>query len=314
MRSILAAPLAAAVSIGFGLVSPALAATSGQTAGNAGQQNAGQQTANNAQQAGATGNSGQATQCLQDVRSFRAKMQQDGYWLNGYNGMGYAFVPAAPVVAPGGAANNPHNGNGPWGNQRWNSRPGYDLRTLTMAAHILARHGNEQTCENVLNTAQNIYHRYAADLSSHGVTGAGVANWRQQQIAHARPVTQIKQNFRLQDINGTDVRNRNDKLLGNVDSVVLNPKSGRIAYLLVTYGGGAFGIGSSTTAVPWHDFQATPGLNTLVLHATEETLSKAPKVNPDQFGNGVATSQIRQQVDSYWQSHVKKQAGNKANG
>ena len=55
-------------------------------------------------------------------------MQQQGYWLDGYNGMAYAFVPAAPGVALGGAANNPHPANssnprGAWGNLRWNSRP-----------------------------------------------------------------------------------------------------------------------------------------------------------------------------------------------
>ena len=191
--------------------------------------------------------------------------------------------------------------------------PGYELRTLTLAAHILARNGNAQTCENVLHSAQNLYQHYSSELAAHGVTGASVTQWRQHQIAQARPVTQIKQNFRLQNINGTDVRNRNDKLLGNVNNVVMNPKTGRIAYLLVTYGGGAFGIGSSTTAVPWHDFQATPGLNTLVLNTTEHTLSDAPKVNPSHFANGKATHGIRQQVDAFWQSHLK-QSGNTANG
>lgn len=319
MRSIIAAPLAAVASIGFALGSPALAATSGQTGGSqslsasmvgnngASQANNGagnsSENAAGAQQAGA-GNSA----CLKHVQAFQTRMQKDGYWLNGYRGMGYGFFPAGPVVATGGAAHNNGNettnaGSGPWGNVG-TGRPGYDMRTLTAAAVILGRNGNEQTCETLLHNAQSIYKKYTAVLAQHGVNGPGVTKWRQAQIAKAKPVTQMQQNFRLQNINGMQVRNPQDKVLGSVNDVVLNPQSGKIAYLVISYGGGVFGIGSNNTAVPWQDFAATPGLNTLVLNTTEQALKNAPKVNPDQFDNGVATKKIDDQVNAYWQSHV----------
>ena len=333
-----AARLAAAASICFAFGTPAFAAQAQNAGGaqslsaSAANNEAGSanvnSTSGNPQQAGnsqpaghagtQTANAGNGGQCMQNVRSFENKMQQDGYWLNGYSGMGYAFVPAAPAVPTAGAArnNNGNNGSGnangngnanaagPWGNVRWDTRPGFELRTLAGAADVLARQGDQQICEHVLQAAQTIYHRYTADLAKAGVNGPGVTNWRRQQIAHAVPVTQMQENFRLQDITGTDVRNDKDNLLGSVNDVVLDPHSGKIAYVIVNYGGGIFGIGSSNTAVPWQDFAATPGLNTLVLNTTEQVLKDAPQVNPNQFANGPTGGKIDQRLDAYWSKHL----------
>lgn len=327
MRSMLTVPLAAVATIGIAFASPAMAAIT--NAGGSGQNpSAGAVTNGNSTQAsGRSGNGNDAaarqavgirnSQCLRDVRAFQTKMQKDGYWLNGYRDMGYGFFPPQPAVATGGAAHNngsgtTKRGSGPWGNGGLTGRPGFDLRTLIAAAVILGRHGNEQSCENVLHSAQNIYHGYTAELARHGVNAPGVTKWREAQMAKAKPVTQLRQDFRLGNIKGTQVRSPADHVLGSVNDVVLNPHSGKVAYLLVSFGGGAFGIGSSTTAVPWRDFYATPGLNTLVLKTTEQALNHAPKVNPNQFGAGPGSSKIDQQVGAYWRSHLG--GGNRAKG
>src|SRR3954454_7431227 len=70
--------------------------------------------------------------CLQELRAFGQAMNQDGYWLSGWQ-------PArgAPPA-------------GPWGQVNWPASPDGQLRTLYSAAHLLAARGDEQTCETLL--------------------------------------------------------------------------------------------------------------------------------------------------------------------
>ena len=45
-------------------------------------------------------------------------------------------------------------------------------------------------------------------------------------------------------------------------------------------------------------------LNTLVLNSTEQALSNALKINPDQFGAGAGNKKVDRQVNAYWKSHL----------
>jgi hypothetical protein len=76
-------------------------------------------------------------------------MEKDGRWLGG-SGYGYGY-PMAGYGYP--MERNPAETTTAY----LDARPGYDVRMLVAAANILARHGEQQSCERVLATTRKIY-------------------------------------------------------------------------------------------------------------------------------------------------------------
>jgi sporulation protein YlmC with PRC-barrel domain len=256
-----------------------------------------------------------ASRCLGDLSAFDQTMEKDGYWLgaSGYGygypmggyGYGYAMgaIPAGsaiPVVTPAPAAGaSPAVVPGRF----QDARPGYEVRMLVASADILARHGKDQACEEVLATSRDIYQTYVADMRSGKYPVADVPNWRQQQIAAAQPVTSTTTSFRSDELLGTDVRDPKNVALGSVDDLVMSPQSGKIAYLVIARGG-IFGFDQKYVAVPWEDFKITPNGNLLVLDTTKVALDGAPQASHDQFATPGNFDQQSQTVDAYWKAHI----------
>jgi sporulation protein YlmC with PRC-barrel domain len=246
-----------------------------------------------------------AEACLNDLSAFHSQMQKDGYWLAGSGdaygypvgdaGYGYGYemgpYPSAAV------------GRYP------NARPGYEIRTLVAAANILARHGQQQPCEDVLATTKNIYTLYVADLHGSEAPRVGEPRWRQEEIAGAQPVTNNSNSFRSDQLLGTDVRTPQNDALGSIDDLVMNPQTGKIAYLVIARGG-IFGIGEKYVPVPWEDFKVTPKANLFVLDTSKRTMDAAPQVTHDQ---SMTTGQFNQEspkVDAYWKTHLSDKGSN----
>jgi sporulation protein YlmC with PRC-barrel domain len=274
-----------------------------------------------------------AEKCLSDLRAFDGRMEKEGYWLGatgygygypmmggyGYGGFGYGYgLPLGgnrPVEA--GMGDHPSTARmadaGAEGGKvvhptataagYHNVRPGYEIRILVASANILARQGQQQACENVLATTRNIYKVYAAGMRSGNVPMADVPRWRKQQIAAAKPVTDKNTSLRSDQLIGIEVRDPKDDALGSVDDIVMSPKTGQIAYLVVARGG-IFGIGEKYVPVPWSDFKVTPTENLLVLDATKGNMAAAPEVSYEAFATHGNFDQESQKVDVYWKTHL----------
>jgi sporulation protein YlmC with PRC-barrel domain len=235
-----------------------------------------------------------AEKCMTDLRAFDSQMEKDGHWL-GDSGMGYGYpmggyygvaYPAVPTAT-----------------RYQNVRSGYEVRTLVASANILARNGKQQACEDVLATTRGIYKQYAEDMDRGGVRMADVPAWRRQEIATAKPVTDDNTAFRSDELLGTSVHNLQNEALGSVEDLVMSPKTGKIAYLVIGRGG-VFGIDEKYVPVPWSNFKTAPNRSLLVLDTTKAAMDAAPQVKEDQFAAGGHFGQQSEKVDAYWKAHL----------
>jgi sporulation protein YlmC with PRC-barrel domain len=270
-----------------------------------------------------------AAKCLSDLRAFDSQMGKDGYWLGatgygygypmmsgfGYGGYGYGLPMGGnrPVeagmgdrtarMADGGAEGGKKGDPAATAAGYRNVRPGYDIRILVASANILARRGKEQACETVLATTRDVYKVYVADMRSGRVPMADLPRWRKEQIAAAKPVSEDNTSLRSDQLIGIEVRDPKDQALGSVDDIVMSPKTGKIAYLVIARGG-IFGIDQKYVPVPWSDFKVTSTVNLLVLDATKAVMEAAPRVTYERFAIPSAFDQESQKVDAYWKTHL----------
>jgi sporulation protein YlmC with PRC-barrel domain len=240
-----------------------------------------------------------AEKCLADLRAFDHQLEEDGFLRSGFDsGYGDPMTDgrAAAAARP---LSPPPSAKGFRTSDYQNARPGYEIRILLASAIILARHGQQQPCEDVLATSRDTYKLYVSDAHGGGARVEDVPAWRKLQISAAQPVASQNAVFRSDQLLGTDVRDPQNESLGSVDDIVMSPQTGKIAYLVVARGG-IFGIGEKYVAVPWQNFRVTPNANLLVLDTTKAAMDAAPQIKSDQFASGGNFDQESQKIDSYW--------------
>jgi sporulation protein YlmC with PRC-barrel domain len=250
--------------------------------------------------------------CLAAVRAFNVKMQADGYWLGGSSygygypmgGIGYGYGDGYGYGASAGADVPP----GATGFR--DARPGYEVRVLLASATILAKNGQPQSCETVLTTVRTIYSAYVADAHASGLRTADGPAWQQQQVATATAVTGTATPFRTDQLIDTDVRSAQNEPLGSVHDLVMSPKTGQIAYVIVGRGG-LFGIDESFVPVPWADFKIAANANLLVLDTTKAVMTTAPEVTSRQFTTHGQFDKDSRKVDAYWAAKLPVKAAAK---
>lgn len=83
-------------------------------------------------------------------------------------------------------------------------------------------------------------------------------------------------------ISGTDVKNIGGDSLGSIQDLMINTKTGKIAYAVLSYGG-FLGIGDKYFAIPWSSFDTDRTDEELVLNVSNEKLKNAPGFDKDNW-------------------------------
>jgi sporulation protein YlmC with PRC-barrel domain len=81
---------------------------------------------------------------------------------------------------------------------------------------------------------------------------------------------------------GTDVVNAKGDNLGDVKEVVIDPRTGRVAYAVVSFGG-FLGMGEKLFAIPFSALDYDAEKNEYVLDVSKERLEAAPGFDADHW-------------------------------
>lgn len=81
---------------------------------------------------------------------------------------------------------------------------------------------------------------------------------------------------------GTDVVNPKGDSLGDIKEVVIDPRTGRVAYAVVSFGG-FLGMGEKLFAIPFSSFVYNTEKNEYVLDVAKERLKAAPGFDADHW-------------------------------
>lgn len=81
-------------------------------------------------------------------------------------------------------------------------------------------------------------------------------------------------------VEGTPVYNRADQRLGAIHSVMIDKRSGQVAFAVLSFGG-IFGLGERVHPVPWGMLRYDVDLDAYVVDLTREQLKDAPTLNLD---------------------------------
>lgn len=82
-------------------------------------------------------------------------------------------------------------------------------------------------------------------------------------------------------VEGTSVMNPAGKKLGTIEDVMIDKRSGKVAYAVMSFGG-FLGIGDRHHPLPWGALKYDTNLNGYVVNLDKKTLEKAPTYGDDE--------------------------------
>lgn len=100
-------------------------------------------------------------------------------------------------------------------------------------------------------------------------------------------------------VEGTTVRRSNSDKVGKIERVMIDKRSGQVAYAVMSFGG-ILGMGSDYVALPWHVLQYNEGLDAYELNVTDDQLRQAPATTEGFSDTGMADRSWETSVHDYY--------------
>jgi len=99
-------------------------------------------------------------------------------------------------------------------------------------------------------------------------------------------------------LTGNDVVNQQGDSLGDIKEIMLDMRSGHVAYAVLSFGG-LFGLGDKLFAVPWSALKLDTDNKCFVLNVEKSKLESAPGFDKDAWPN-MADSTWAQGIHAYY--------------
>lgn len=97
---------------------------------------------------------------------------------------------------------------------------------------------------------------------------------------------------------GNDVYNAQEEDLGDIKEIMLDVRSGKVNYAVLSFGG-FLGMGTKLFAVPWSALKLDPVNERFVLDVDKERLKNAPGFDKDHWPD-MADQSWRQEIHAYY--------------
>jgi surface antigen len=97
---------------------------------------------------------------------------------------------------------------------------------------------------------------------------------------------------------GEDVYNRQQEDLGDIKEIMLDMRSGQVAYAVLSFGG-ILGMGEKLFAVPWQSLELDTNNKRFILDASKEQLKAAPGFDKDSWPD-MASREFSSQIHDFY--------------
>lgn len=112
--------------------------------------------------------------------------------------------------------------------------------------------------------------------------GQGEIGKEQLKVSEADLHKEVTDANKASKIIGMEIKNLQNERVGKIKDLVVDTRSGRIAYAVINAGGGLFG-GGKLVAVPFESLTPQPGEDHFVMDATKDRLAAAPGFSEDNW-------------------------------
>ena len=121
---------------------------------------------------------------------------------------------------------------------------------------------------------------------------------QESNIKKTDPDRKYRRVLAASTLEGDKVRNLGGEDLGKADELMIDIPSGRVAYVVVSFGG-VLRMGNKLFAVPWSAFKVDEDEKCLILNVDKDTLESAPGFDKDNWPDMADTSWARNVYQHY---------------